>query len=275
VRFGMVADCHYADVDPGGTRFHRESLAKLSECVAVMNAEKVDFLIELGDLKDQDPSPEEQRTLSYLDRIEGVFRQFHGPRYHVLGNHDVDSLSKGQFLARVENTGIDPERTYYSFDVKGLHCVVLDADFRADGREYDRGNFRWTDARIPISELDWLSRDLGAARGFAVVFVHQLLDGTGDLYVQNAAEVRKVLEDSGKVLAVFQGHHHPGQVRQIHGIHYYTLKALLEGHGEESNAYAIVEVQPGGDVIVTGYRRAQSTRLPHASGETRAASPQG
>lgn len=262
----MVTDCHYADADPSGTRVYRESLAKLAECVAVMNAERVDFLIELGDLKDQDRSPVEERTLSYLDRIEGVFGQFHGPRYHVLGNHDVDSLSKGQFLARVENTGIDPARTYYSFDVKGLHCVVLDADFRTDGQEYDHGNFQWTDTNIPVRQLDWLARDLGAARGPVVVFVHQLLDGTGDLYVKNAAEVRKVLEDSGKVLAVFQGHHHPGQVREIHGIHYYTLKALLEGHGEESNAYAIVEVQPNGDVIVTGYRRAQSVRFPPASG---------
>jgi len=143
VRFGIVTDCHYADVDPSGTRFYRESLIKLSECVARMNAEKVDFLIELGDLKDQDKVPVEQQTLSYLDRIEGVFRQFAGPRYHVLGNHDVDSLSKSQFLAKVENTGIDRGRSYYSFDVKGLHCVVLDANYRADGREYDHGNFIW------------------------------------------------------------------------------------------------------------------------------------
>ena len=39
VRFGMVTDCHYADVDPVGTRFYRQSLDKLGECVVRMNAE--------------------------------------------------------------------------------------------------------------------------------------------------------------------------------------------------------------------------------------------
>jgi len=269
----MVADCHYADADPSGTQFYRQSLGKLAECVARMNAEKVDFLIELGDLKDQDRIPVEQKTLSYLDRIEGVFRQFNGPRYHVLGNHDLDSLSKGQFLARAENMGIDPQRTTYCFDARGLHCIVLDANFRADGQGYDRGNFKWTDAHIPIRELDWLRRDLAVTRGPVVVFVHQLLDGTGDLYIKNAAEVRKVLEESGKVLAVFQGHHHPGQHNEIGGIHYYTLKALLEGQGEENNAYAIVEVQPSGDVTVTGFRQVQTRRLPHSQAATHSSSP--
>ncbi|UCF15072.1 MAG: hypothetical protein JSW59_16810, partial [Phycisphaerales bacterium] len=46
-RFGIVTDCHYADADTAGTRFYRESLDKLGECVELMNAEKVDFLIEL------------------------------------------------------------------------------------------------------------------------------------------------------------------------------------------------------------------------------------
>jgi alkaline phosphatase len=112
-----VTDCHYADADPAGTRFYRQSLDKLTECVALMNAEKVDFLIELGDFKDQDKVPAEQKTCSYLEAVEQVFQDFEGPTYHVLGNHDMDSISKKQFLARVENTGIDSSRSYYSFDL--------------------------------------------------------------------------------------------------------------------------------------------------------------
>ncbi len=48
-RFGIVTDCHYADADTQGVRFYRESLDKFSECVTLMNVEKVEFLIELGD----------------------------------------------------------------------------------------------------------------------------------------------------------------------------------------------------------------------------------
>jgi predicted phosphodiesterase len=266
-RFGMVTDCHYADVDAAGARYYRESLDKLRECVALMNAQKVDFLIELGDLKDQDRPPVERTTLSYLRAVENVLHDFHGPAYHVLGNHDMDSISKKQFLANTENTNIDCSRTHYSFESNGLHYVVLDANYKADGHDYERGNFDWTDANIPPEELAWLERDLAGAPGPVIVFTHQLLDGTGSVYVKNAAEVRHILEASGKVLAVFQGHHHAGSYSCIAGIHYYTLKALVEGSGPDNNSYAIVEIQPNDDIVVTGYRRAQSIQIaPNAAG---------
>lgn len=262
VRFGIVTDCHYADVDPVETRFYRESLDKLSECVALMNAERVDFLVELGDFKDQDRPPVEERTLQYLQKAEVVFRGFDGPRYHVLGNHDMDSLSKQQFLENVKNTGAGSRRGYYSFNVRGLHCVVLDANYTADGTDYDHHNFHWTDANVPLPELHWLQKDLAKARGPVVVFVHQLLDGVGPVYVKNAAEVRQILRDSGKVLAVFQGHHHEGEYNEIGGIHYYTLKSVVEGQGLQNSSYAIVELQRDGSMVVTGYRRAESRELP-------------
>ncbi len=261
LRFGIVTDCHYADEDTMGTRFYRESLDKLAECIARMNAEKVDFLIELGDFKDQNKPPVEEATLSYLEKIEAVFQKFEGPTYHVLGNHDMDNLSKSQFLARVENTGIDSGRNVYSFDVRGLHFVVLDANYKADGADYDHGNFVWNDSNIPRQQLEWLEADLAAADGPAVVFVHQPLDKAGQEYVKNGADVRAILQQSGKVLAVFQGHRHQGGYSEIEGIHYCTHKAVVEGHGPDNNAYAIAEVRPSRDIVVTGYRLAVSREL--------------
>jgi len=258
----MVTDCHYADAEARGTRHYRQSLAKLDECAERMNAEKVDFLIELGDFKDQDARPIEENTIAYLRAIEAVYRKFTGPRYHVLGNHDQDSISKQQFLANVENTGIARDKGYYSFDVKGVHFAVLEANYRADGVDYDHGNFDWTDANIPPAELEWLERDLAASQGPAIIFIHQLLDGTGPHYVKNAPQVRKLIEGSGKVAAVFQGHLHKGAYSRINGIHYYTLKAVVEGPGEQNNSYALVEVRGGGDIVVTGYRKAASKYLP-------------
>jgi hypothetical protein len=260
-RFGIVTDCHYADAEAAGTRFYRQSPDKLAECVELMNAEKVDFIIELGDFKDQGKPPVEQETLSYLEAIEEVFQKFRGPTYHVLGNHDLDSISKEQFLTRAENTNMDSDRSYYSFDMNRLHCIVLDANCKTDGADYDHGNFDWTDANVPTAELAWLVQDLAAASGPVIVFTHQLLDGIGSVYVRNANQVRQVLEASGKVLAVFQGHHHAGSYNNIAGIHYYTLKALVEGTGPENSSYAIAEAHPDGSITVTGYRRAESRRL--------------
>jgi predicted phosphodiesterase len=261
VRFGIVTDCHYADADTVGTRYYRDSLDKLGECVEEMNRQRVDFLTELGDFKDQNTPPIEQKTLLYLRAVESVFHKFNGPTYHVLGNHDADSISKVQFLANIENTGIDPTRTYYSFDYNGVHFVVLDANYKSDGADYDHGNFDWTDANVPPAELQWLRQDLAASHGAVIVLIHQLLDGTGSYYVKNAVEVRQILEQSGRVLAVLQGHFHEGSYSRIEGIHYYTLKALIEGPGPDNNSYAIVEVRPDMNITITGYRKAVSKQL--------------
>ena len=263
-RFGIVADSHYADRNVQNNRYYRESAGKMTECVKFMNRQKVDFLVELGDLKDQDNSPDEERTLSYLRAIEKCFRQFLGPRYHVLGNHDVDSISKEQFLENTVNTNVRSESTFYSFDSHGNHFIVLDANYRADGAAYDRGNFEWTDTHIPQSQLDWLKKDLAATSLPAIIFVHQQLDGMGDLYVNNAGDVRQILQDSGKVLAVFAGHKHEGDYNYMEGICYYTLKAMVDGSGLENNSYAIVEVLNNRNIIVTGYRKAVSRELSEA-----------
>ena len=261
LRFGIVADAHYADAPARGVRHYRESMAKMTECVALMNDKAADFLIELGDFKDQDTPAVEGKTLNHLETIEEVFGQFRGPRYHVLGNHDLDSISKQQFLARVENTGIGKEAAHYSFDANGVHFVVLDANYSADGSDYDHGKFRWTDANVPSKQLEWLESDLALTVAPVIVFVHQLLDGEGNSYVKNAAQVRRILKESERVLAVFQGHHHGGHYSLIEGIHYYTLKAMVDGAGEANNSYAIVEVRDDQDIVVNGYRRAVGRKM--------------
>ena len=264
VRFGIVTDAHYADNVPSGTRHYRESVVKMTECVNFMNEKKVDFLVELGDFKDQGNPVSEMKTLNYLEAIEQIFRQFRGPRYHVLGNHDVDSISKEQFLTRVENTGISNLSKFYSFDSNELHFVVLDANYMADGSDYDHGNFDWTDTNISQMELSWFKTDLAASSKPVIVFVHQQLDGKESHSVKNADEVRQIMQESEKVIAVFQGHNHAGHYSYIEDIHYYTLKAMVEGTGDNNNSYAIVEVHDNQNIVVTGYRSAMSREMEKA-----------
>jgi len=265
VRFGVITDLHYADIDPGGARAYRESDDKLAEFVQVMNAKGAAFVVELGDFKDQDPKPDPARTLEYLKRIESVFARFDGPRYHVIGNHDTDSLSKSEFLAAAPNTGIVPNATHYTFVNGGVRVVVLDASHKADGSDYDRGNFEWSDTNIDAPQLAWLKTTLAASREPVIVFVHQQLDGTGAYYVKNAPQVREALEQSGKVIAVMQGHRHEGGFTRVNGIPYFTFKAAVEGSGPWNSAYAIVDVMPDREVRILGYRNADSREF-RASG---------
>jgi len=262
IRFGIVTDPHYADADIKGSRYYRDSKTKMKQCVEFMNNEKVDFLIEIGDFKDNSSSQSESSTLEYLSTIEKIFTQFNGPRYHVLGNHDMDSISKQQFLAQIENTGINKTRSYYSFDSNEIHFVVMDANYTDDGSDYDHGDFVWTDVNIPENQLDWLKQDLAETNTPVIVFVHQRLDGTGSVFVNNAEQVRQILQQSRKVLTVFQGHHHEGGYSSVENIHYYTLKAMVEGAGLQNTSHAIVEIDTHGNLTVTGYCHAKSREMP-------------
>ena len=257
LKFGIVTDMHFADIDRKGNRYYRESLNKLKECMQIMTEQEIQFLIELGDFKDEDNPPDEKSTLHFLRTIEEEFQKGVKKTFHVLGNHDVDSISKSQFQAEITNTGISPESTFYSFIEEDIQFVVLDANYRSDGKSYDRGNFDWTDCNIPPNQLEWLSNELDKKPLYNIVFVHQLLDGEGNHFINNASEVRKILEQSKKVLAVFNGHQHEGQYSLINGIHYYTLKAVVEGQGKENNAYAIVEILSDNSIVVNGYRKVE------------------
>jgi predicted phosphodiesterase len=263
VRFGMLSDIHYANREQAGERFYRQSLTKVREAIDRMNQEKLDFVIELGDFKDQDAVPNEESTLKYLSEIETVFQKFNGPTFHVLGNHDVDSISKQQFLGIAENTGISNERSYYSFNIKKFHFVVLDGNFTKEGKDYDHGNFSWDDVSIPEHELNWLKDDLQHSTNQVIVFIHQMLDESKNpkQAVHNSAEVRQILEQSGKVLCVFQGHVHEERYNRINGIHYYSVNAVVDGNGPENSAYMVVDVYNDGSLKIEGFRRATDREI--------------
>jgi alkaline phosphatase len=248
VKVGLITDLHYADKPPAGTRHYRETLNKLAEAAKQFEKEKPTFMVELGDLIDAAAS--EATEQKYLKRVNKEFAGISKDRHYVLGNHCVDILTKEEFLGAVGQ-----KRSYYSFDRGGVHFVVLDACFRSDGKPYGRKNSKWNDANIPTGEVDWLKDDLKKADEKVVVFVHQRLDVANDYRIKNAAEVRKVLEASGKVLAVFQGHSHKNDYKEVGGVHYCTLVAMVEGAGAANNGYSTMNVQSNGTITLAGFRK--------------------
>ena len=208
-------------------------------------------------MKDTTLDSAAEPTIGFLQDIERLYQTSNAPVYHVLGNHDMDCLSKEEFLAHTFNTGRAKGRSYYSFVAQGTRCIVLDANFNPDGTPYCRGNFDWKQALIPASELQWLDEELSAhPKQPTLIFVHQMLDSYSDisenLCVNNATEVRAVLERHPQVRAVFQGHHHPGHYSYRAGIHYLTFGGMIE-QAASSNRFAVVELRASGDIFVKGF----------------------
>jgi predicted phosphodiesterase len=248
IRLGMVTDLHYADKPNGGSRHYRESLKKLTEAATAFEDAKLDFVVELGDLIDAAASIDQE--LAYLKTINKVFGSISAENHYVLGNHCVTTLDKKEFLGAVEQSD-----SYYSFDKGNVHFVVLDACFRKDGESYGHDNFKWTDTAIPAKELEWLKGDLADTDKKTVIFAHQRLDVTNAHGVKNSPDVRKILEEAGNVVAVFQGHSHANEYHDINGIHYCTMVAMVEGSGDENSAYSILEVNADGSIKIDGFRK--------------------
>ena len=253
-RIGLITDMHYADKAPGGTRHYRESRDKLREAVAQFARDKPNFVVELGDLIDKAETVEKE--IGYLKTIEKEYAALKCPRHYVLGNHCVATLTKEQFL---DNCGA--QKPYYSFDDGNHHFVVLDACFNKDLESYRPGNFVWSDANIPPAEIEWLADDLKNTKRKTIVFAHQRLDIKAAHTVKNAAAVRRVLEASGKVLAVFQGHHHRNDHHEIGDIHYLTMAAMVEGSGAKNSAYSTIDILKGDALRVSGFRTQKSDQL--------------
>ena len=248
LRVGLVTDLHYADKPPAGTRHYRETPDKLAAAAKQFGKDKPAFLVELGDFIDAADSVDTE--LGYLKRINRDFTAICKNRHYVLGNHCVYTLTKKEFLE-----GVGQKKPYYSFDSGDFHFVVLDSCFRSDGEPYGRKNFQWTDPNIPAAELEWLKADLKITSKKTVVFAHQRLDVSNHYGVKNAADVRKVLEQSGKVLAVFQGHSHKNDHKEIEDIHYCTLVAMVEGSGSKSNGYSLMNLAEDGTIRIKGFRK--------------------
>ena len=252
--FAVFTDSHYTDREPLGNRFYRDSAEKLAEGVKTVNeaTPAPAFAIMLGDYLDKRGGAEEKSA--DLKTIEAVFAKFKGPRHYVIGNHDLDVFTKEQFVA---GTGMPAPN--YAFDAGAFRCIVLDANFKKDFSPYRAGAFNWVDTWVPPDQQKWLKGQLDGAKGKALVFVHQCLDDEKRAHgVKNGADVRAILEASGKVAAVFQGHNHAGGFHEINDIPYFTQKAMVEGEGLKNNAYALATVLLDGPVKIHGYGKQPS-----------------
>lgn len=246
--FGFFTDLHHSDKAANENRYHRDAVKKLTDAVTTWNALDLDFVICNGDLIDH-LGQGSTKALSDLAIIEAVYAGVNTDRFYTLGNHDMDALSKAQFIA---NTGAD--RTYYSFDRGGVHFIVLDAEYTADSdsAHYNSGNYMWDRSYIPSSQRSWLANDLASTSAPCVVFCHQRLDGSTVFDVTNASAVRAILQASGKVIAVFSGHHHTNDYDVVNGIPYINMMAMTED-AYPKNAYAVVRVKKDKSMSINGY----------------------
>ncbi len=227
MKIGLFSDPHYyraTDKETGEPSLAQKKIVDVMEYFA---AEKVDMCLCLGDLTDsenQDGSEPDP-----LGKIMKVIDGYDFPFYCVPGNHDYLHYDVKTFLEKSHTPELPA-----CIDTPTHTLILLDANYRSDMRRYDVAGVDWTDANLIPEHIAFLKEALAKSEKPCVIFVHQNLDfnvGWKSCIIKNAADVRAILEESGKVELVVQGHFHPGADNEIEGIRYFTVSGMYENEG--------------------------------------------
>ena len=273
LRFGVIADCQYADVPTEGMREFRLSARKLSECVEHLNRLDLDFVLQLGDLIDRD-----ERGFQV---VRPILESLRADCFQVLGNHDY-VVRDGQ-QDRVPGW-IGLSQNHYQFTRGGWRFVVLDGNEislhahptaspeRVAAERYratlDPEPPAWNGA-VSGRQLDWLDQALTGtdARGEPVIICcHFPVHPENRHNLWNALAVRDCLASHASVKAYLAGHDHDGQLGEFQGLQFLTLKGMVD---TRENAYSVITLEEG-RLQVTGFGREPDRVLrlrSHAPGE--------
>ena len=251
ISFGVIADPQYADKEVNGTRFYRASLGKLKLAVDALNKEKLDFVVTLGDIIDQD-------FASYSD-ILPIYADLKTTHHLVLGNHDFDVADddKNKVIARL---GLD--RSYYSVVQSGWRFIYLDGTEQSLFR-YAEGAAEKKSSQLILDELllknvpqaktwnggigsqqmEWLKQELEASKAAhekVILCNHYPVLPQGEQHnLWNAETLVSLIDDYENVILYMNGHNHKGNYAVQKGTHYVNFKGMVET--ETESAYAIVD----------------------------------
>jgi hypothetical protein len=197
-------------------------MERLETFMQAVAERRPDAILQLGDFNFGTKESEE-----CLD----LWNSFVGPGYHVLGNHDMDFVSKDAIVRKWGMPG-----PYYSFDFGPYHVVVLDRNnLKAEEgyTPYGEANF-YVEASLrgyaDDAQLTWLRDDLAKSTLPVVVFVHQGL-GLPTSMPEASSAIEAVLEEhnskvaDSKVVACFCGHHHIDRYTRKNDIHYLWINS--------------------------------------------------
>lgn len=250
ITFGVIADAQYCDCDPAGTRYYRSSLVKLNEAVSVFKDNNVSFIVNLGDLID--------REFKSFSPVMEILNSSGIKIYHCRGNHDfsVENSLKNQIP--VNETG---DHNYFSFKKGNFRFIFLDGNEvstysqvePATITEYsdyirnlkDQGAINALDwnGGMGQSQVNWLNEQLLDAEKRderSIIFCHFPVAPENIHNLLNYKEILPIVEKYDNPVAWFSGHNHSGNYANLEGVHFITMKGMVET--EKVNAFAIAEV---------------------------------
>jgi len=269
LRLGLVADVQFADIDPGKTRFYRQSIGKLAAAVAHFNSLELKWCVNLGDLIDR-----------WWESFDEVFKPLAKSRHkfhHLLGNHDFEVADA--FKPQVPKQ-LGLKRRHYCRWEKGFCFVMLDTTdvspytHPENSRESVAANAEWKrlaatgavnaqrwNGTVGEAQLKWFEdtcRQAARSKCKVIVLAHHPVY-PADIHCEwNAEALRQVVERNRNVVAWVNGHNHQGAFGVHAEVPFLTLKGMVET--ENRNAFAVMHLHSD-RMEVVGHGREPSREL--------------
>jgi len=223
MKIGLWTDSHYSTaLLTCGKRRNSASLEKIRKAMQYFCEQGCDLAICLGDLIDRESNHEQERY--NLMEIAAVLDEAGLPTICLMGNHDAFAFTPEEFYAI-----LGERREPRLMQECGRNLLFIDACHFKTGVHYAPGDTDWTDTFYPHPEQ--LRQTLQGLVGKTYLFMHQNIDPgiRADHRLSNDAVIREIIDSTGTVCTVIQGHYHPGYQSENNGVRYITLPAMCEG----------------------------------------------
>ena len=230
-KFAFITDIH---LQP-----ERNATEGFVQAIDTINRLKPDFVITGGDLIMDALGQTYGRADSLYRLYDKTVKHLEMPVYNTMGNHEIygiykksgASRSHPEFSEKMYENRLG--KSYYSFDHKGWHFIILNSvDETAEGGNYE-GN-------IDDRQIEWLKADLvnvdpetpiiiSTHIPFSTVY-WRIYDSptkpnNSNIVVKNTPEILKLFEGHNLKL-VLQGHMHIIEEVEVNGITYLTCGAI-------------------------------------------------
>ncbi len=239
LKIGFVTDWEYGDKQRLKQKMTSEAPIELRRVVRYFNSTfRPDLVVGGGDyIESSNAKPE--RAKEQLQEMNALYKEALAPRMYAFGDHDFRALTPAEVMAALEVTATHEYR-----DVGDWRIVIIDPNFN-EANEH-RSAKQYVFGHMSPDELAWLEAALETDRP-VIVFSHYSplpIPNSKGQYIEsidNASEVRAILERSKRVVAVFAGHNPMGYYEERNGIHYFVIDTLV--NRKSMGSFATIEAR--------------------------------
>jgi predicted phosphodiesterase len=254
LKIGLIADIQYCNCESAGAREYTKSLVKLDEAVQVINQEKADLTVEVGDMIDRD--------FASFDPVFKKLNNLTAKWIFVPGNHDFnvpDSLKKTVFKM------IGSKKGYHAEVVKGIRLLYLNGfensviAWSKETKDYKENKDRlkrlekakaknasdWNGG-LGKKQLEWVKSEVEKANQLnqkLIVFGHQPIVPGEEHSLWDSKKLIEALAAFQHQVLYICGHKHSGGDHTIGNTWIINLKGMVE---QVSPSFGVLSIYPDG-----------------------------